>query len=138
MWLPMRIPWAFLNLKYLYSKVIIMSYGISKWRDSLSLKTFGTYLRRAILIRMKKIGWEKTRRRILRHCSLLNKLFMTIFFFSRIVAVTTSKQAWLILKTELQGFFKVIIVKFQTFHSDFKTLSMKSNESMQEFLFRVM
>nr|GEX62198.1 retrovirus-related Pol polyprotein from transposon TNT 1-94 [Tanacetum cinerariifolium] len=57
--------------------------------------------------------------------------------FSRIVAATTSKQAWTILKTEYQGSTKVITVKLQSLRRDFETFVMKGNESMQAYLARV-
>ncbi|XP_075076448.1 uncharacterized protein LOC142163093 [Nicotiana tabacum] len=57
--------------------------------------------------------------------------------FSRIVAETTSKEAWLILKKEFQGSSKVITVKIQSLRRDFETLFMKNNESVQDFLSRV-
>ncbi|KAL4364030.1 hypothetical protein GQ457_04G017220 [Hibiscus cannabinus] len=57
--------------------------------------------------------------------------------FSRISAADTSKQAWDILKQEYLGNKKVIIVKLQTLHRDFETLTMKDKESVQEFLSRV-
>uniref|UniRef100_A0A3Q7HMD9 Reverse transcriptase Ty1/copia-type domain-containing protein n=1 Tax=Solanum lycopersicum TaxID=4081 RepID=A0A3Q7HMD9_SOLLC len=57
--------------------------------------------------------------------------------FSRILAATTSRYAWLILKTELQGSSKVITVKRQSLRRDFETLFMNNNESVQGFLSRV-
>ncbi|XP_015060545.1 uncharacterized protein LOC107006531 [Solanum pennellii] len=57
--------------------------------------------------------------------------------FSRIAAATTSSQAWKILKKEFQGSAKVITVKLQTYHRNFETLSMKSNESVHTYLSRV-
>lgn len=40
--------------------------------------------------------------------------------FSRIVTTTTSAEAWRILKKESQGSAKVLTVKLQTYHRDFK------------------
>ncbi|KAH0724802.1 hypothetical protein KY284_000667 [Solanum tuberosum] len=57
--------------------------------------------------------------------------------FSRITTATTSRDAWLILKTEFQGSSKVITMKLQSLHRDFETLFMKNNESVQDFLSRV-
>lgn len=57
--------------------------------------------------------------------------------FSRIAAATSSKQAWMILKTEYQGSNKVITVKLQSLRRDFETSGMKGNESVQEYLARV-
>ncbi|KAI3721795.1 hypothetical protein L2E82_32813 [Cichorium intybus] len=57
--------------------------------------------------------------------------------FSRIAGATTAKQAWATLKTEYQGSSKVITVKLQSLRRDFETSSMKSNESVQEFLAKV-
>ncbi|GKC45934.1 retrovirus-related pol polyprotein from transposon TNT 1-94 [Tanacetum coccineum] len=57
--------------------------------------------------------------------------------FPRIVVATSSKQAWLILKTEFQGSSKVITVKLQSHRRDFETSVMKNNESVQDYLARV-
>lgn len=57
--------------------------------------------------------------------------------FSRIVAATSSKQAWTILKTEFQGSQKVITVKLQSLRRDFETSYMKNNESVQEYLTKI-
>ncbi|KAH0647717.1 hypothetical protein KY290_033702 [Solanum tuberosum] len=57
--------------------------------------------------------------------------------FSRIAAATTSRDVWLILKTEFQGSSKVITMKLQSLRRDFETLFMKNNESVQDFLSRV-
>ncbi|GJX58663.1 hypothetical protein Tco_0290053 [Tanacetum coccineum] len=54
--------------------------------------------------------------------------------FSRIATTTTSKQAWMILKTEYQGSTKVITVKLQSLHRDFEISGMKGNESVQDYL----
>ena len=58
--------------------------------------------------------------------------------FSRIAAAKTAKQAWQILKTEFQGFSRVVAVKMQTLRQEFETLQMKSNESVQEFISRAL
>ncbi|KAK2975599.1 hypothetical protein RJ640_003036 [Escallonia rubra] len=57
--------------------------------------------------------------------------------FSKIAAVETSKDAWRISQKEFQGSAKVIIVKLQSLKRDFETLFMKSDEYVQDFLFRV-
>nr|GFB83578.1 UBN2 domain-containing protein [Tanacetum cinerariifolium] len=57
--------------------------------------------------------------------------------FSRIVAATTSNQAWIILKTKYQGSTKVNTVKLQSLHRNFETSGMKGNESVQDYLTRV-
>lgn len=57
--------------------------------------------------------------------------------FSRISIATTTKEAWETLKKEFQGSTKVITVKLQSLRLNFKTLFMKSNEIVQEFLSRV-
>lgn len=57
--------------------------------------------------------------------------------FPRISAATTSKEAWTILRSEYQGTSKVVAVKKQTLRHEFETLHMKSNESVQEFMSRV-
>ncbi|KAH0714879.1 hypothetical protein KY284_007784 [Solanum tuberosum] len=53
--------------------------------------------------------------------------------FSRIATATTSKQAWTILQKEFQGDSKVIVVRLQSLRRDFKTLMMKSGESITGF-----
>jgi len=45
--------------------------------------------------------------------------------FPRIVAATTSNEAWKILKQEFLGDRKVITAKLQTLHHEFETLTMK-------------
>jgi hypothetical protein len=65
-------------------------------------------------------------------------LHSTETVFSRIAAATTSKQTWTILQTEFQGSSKVIAMKLQILRHEFETLFMKSSESMQDFLSRVM
>lgn len=57
--------------------------------------------------------------------------------FSRIAAATTSRQAWTILQTEYKGSAKVMTVKLQSLRREFETVSMKNNESVQEFLAKV-
>nr|GFB95331.1 UBN2 domain-containing protein [Tanacetum cinerariifolium]GFB95342.1 UBN2 domain-containing protein [Tanacetum cinerariifolium] len=57
--------------------------------------------------------------------------------FSRIVAATTSNQAWIILKTKYQGSTKVNTVKLQSLRRNFETSGMKGNESVQDYLTRV-
>ncbi|KAK2976681.1 hypothetical protein RJ640_004282 [Escallonia rubra] len=54
-----------------------------------------------------------------------------------IAIAETSKDAWRILQKEFQGSAKVITVKLQSIMRDFEPLSMKSNESVQDFLSRV-
>ncbi|KZV49997.1 hypothetical protein F511_39831 [Dorcoceras hygrometricum] len=56
--------------------------------------------------------------------------------FSRISAGESAKEAWKILKTEFQGSAKVIMVKLQYLRREFETLSMQSNEYVQDFLSR--
>ena len=58
--------------------------------------------------------------------------------FSRIAAATTSKQAWPMLQKEFQGSTRVITVKLQALRQDFETISMKNNETVQEFVSRMM
>ncbi|XP_077228618.1 uncharacterized protein LOC143861606 [Tasmannia lanceolata] len=57
--------------------------------------------------------------------------------FSRIMAATTSKEAWDLLQEEYQGTSKVISVKLQTLRRDFENLIMKNSESIQVFFSRV-
>ena len=58
--------------------------------------------------------------------------------FSRIAVATTSKQAWTVLQKEFQGSTRVITVKLQALRQDFETISMKNNDTMQEFVSRMM
>lgn len=53
--------------------------------------------------------------------------------FSRIATATTSRDAWLILKTEFQGSSKVITVKLEFLRRDFEMLFMKNSKSVQGF-----
>ncbi|XP_009770138.1 uncharacterized protein [Nicotiana sylvestris] len=55
----------------------------------------------------------------------------------RISAAETSHEAWEFLQQEYMGDKKVIAVKLQTLHRDFETLSMKNNESVQDYMSRV-
>ncbi|XP_077228565.1 uncharacterized protein LOC143861537 [Tasmannia lanceolata] len=57
--------------------------------------------------------------------------------FPRIMAATTSKEAWDLLQEEYQGTSKVISVKLQTLRRDFENLIMKNSESIQVFFSRV-
>ena len=57
--------------------------------------------------------------------------------FSRIATTTSSKEAWIILQREFYGSSKVIIVKLQSLHREFETLLKKSNESVQDYLSRI-
>ena len=58
--------------------------------------------------------------------------------FSRIAAVTTSKQAWSILPKEFLGDSKVMTVKLQSLRRDSETLLMTNDESIADFLSRAM
>ncbi|GJV53354.1 photosynthetic NDH subunit of lumenal location 5, chloroplastic [Tanacetum coccineum] len=55
----------------------------------------------------------------------------------RMIAATSAKQAWSLLKTEYQRSAKVITVKLQSLRRDFKTSYMKNNESAQEYLAKI-
>ena len=57
--------------------------------------------------------------------------------FSRIVTATTSKEAWETLQKEFQGSSKVIAVKLPTLRNEFEAQLMKGNETLQDFLSRV-
>ncbi|XP_020243384.1 uncharacterized protein LOC109821619 [Asparagus officinalis] len=57
--------------------------------------------------------------------------------FSKILAATTAKEAWMSLQISFQGSTKVITVKLQILCRDFETLNMKSGESVQDFLTRL-
>lgn len=58
--------------------------------------------------------------------------------FSQIAAATTSKQAWTTLKTKFQGSAKVIALKLQTLRHEFEILHMKSGDSVQDFVTRML
>ncbi|KAD4386084.1 hypothetical protein E3N88_26253 [Mikania micrantha] len=58
--------------------------------------------------------------------------------FSRIVAASTSRQAWNLLQTEFQGDSKVRTVKLQGLKREFETLQMKEGEAVASYLSRVM
>ena len=58
--------------------------------------------------------------------------------FSRIVAVTTSHQAWAILQKGFQGTSKVITFKLQSLQQDFETMQMKNSENVQVYITRMM
>ncbi|GKF56357.1 hypothetical protein Tco_0166697, partial [Tanacetum coccineum] len=58
--------------------------------------------------------------------------------FSRIAAAKSAKEAWDTLKTEYQGSAKVITVKLQFLRRDFESAVMKSNETVQTYLARVL
>lgn len=57
--------------------------------------------------------------------------------FSRIVAASTAKEAWTILKIEYQGSKKVITIKLQSLCRMFETSNMKESEAVQEYLAKV-
>ncbi|KAH0642459.1 hypothetical protein KY290_034048 [Solanum tuberosum] len=59
-------------------------------------------------------------------------------FFSKTAVAETSKQAWDILKKEFHGSTKVMTVKLQSLRHDFENSSMKSSESMQSYLSRLL
>ncbi|XP_076918766.1 uncharacterized protein LOC143579303 [Bidens hawaiensis] len=58
--------------------------------------------------------------------------------FSRIAAAETANQAWTVLKTEYKGDSKVLTVKLQGLRHEFETLQMKDDETVSDFLSRVM
>ena len=53
--------------------------------------------------------------------------------FPRIMAATTSKDAWTTLQNEFKGFNKEITVKLQSFWKDFDTLLISKGETTQSF-----
>ena len=57
--------------------------------------------------------------------------------FPLVMAATTSKEAWDLLKGEYQGTSKIITVKLQTMCKEFETMLMKQGESVQEFFSKV-
>ncbi|GKC11630.1 hypothetical protein Tco_1008412, partial [Tanacetum coccineum] len=58
--------------------------------------------------------------------------------FSRIVAANSAKEEWDTLKTEYQGSAKVITVKLQFLRRDFESAVIKSNETVQTYIARVL
>ncbi|GJW00664.1 hypothetical protein Tco_1555915 [Tanacetum coccineum] len=58
--------------------------------------------------------------------------------FSRIAAANSAKEAWDTLKTEYQGSAKVITVKLQFLRRDFESAVIKSNETVQTYIARVL
>lgn len=56
--------------------------------------------------------------------------------FPRIMAATTSKEAWDLLQEEYQDTLKIITVKLQTLHREFENLYMKNSESIQDLFIR--
>lgn len=57
--------------------------------------------------------------------------------FPRIAAASSSKQAWEFLKSEFFGDKRVIVVKVQTLHLEFRNFIMKDKEPIQGFLYKV-
>ncbi|XP_076918762.1 uncharacterized protein LOC143579299 [Bidens hawaiensis] len=58
--------------------------------------------------------------------------------FSRIAVAETANQAWTVLETEYKGDSKVLTVKLQGLRHEFETLQMKDDETVSDFLSRVM
>lgn len=57
--------------------------------------------------------------------------------FSSIAAARTAKEAWKKLQRKYQGATKVMAVRLQTLRQSFENLHMKSSESIQDYIFRV-
>jgi gag-polypeptide of LTR copia-type len=57
--------------------------------------------------------------------------------FSKITAATNANEAWTNLKITFQGSTRVMTIKLQGLHRDFKTLQINKKETMQIFLTRV-
>lgn len=58
--------------------------------------------------------------------------------FSRIVAVTSAKEAWTILREEFHGDSKVAVIRLQSLRRDFENLVMREEEVIDDFLSRCM
>ncbi|XP_039145506.1 uncharacterized protein LOC120282720 [Dioscorea cayenensis subsp. rotundata] len=58
--------------------------------------------------------------------------------FSRVKNSTTTHGAWTFLKNEFQGFAKIVVVRKQRLRHQFKTSRMKTYETIQEYMARVM
>lgn len=56
--------------------------------------------------------------------------------FSRISAATASPEAWKILPKEFKCDGRVLVVKLQSLRRDFKSLNMKTDESINDFFYQ--
>ncbi|GAV75466.1 UBN2 domain-containing protein, partial [Cephalotus follicularis] len=63
---------------------------------------------------------------------------VALSIFPRIVAASIAKQAWDILQEEFQGSVRVRTIRLLNFRRDFENLKMKDNESVKEYVSRLM
>ncbi|GAV80880.1 UBN2 domain-containing protein, partial [Cephalotus follicularis] len=84
---------------------------------------------------VKKLKEEATKN--FKSLSLLHST-VTETIFTRIVGVSTAKEAWDILKEEFQGSDRTRAIRLMHLRRDFANLKMKESESIKDFVSRLM